>query len=153
MKTLYLLAIALVLISSSACKKSNNTRNEPESQGQKFNLLLKTVTKINNTGREIVTEYIYNAAGQLSEVKMTNNISANKSETVETFYRNAAGRTDSIAYSSKINGVVSIITKTIFKYDFGGKLIFSLHSSNNYTNPPTKDSSVYDYDGAVLQKI
>jgi hypothetical protein len=146
MKTLYLTGLILFLFSLTACKKHNDIQNPQISQGTNFNLLLKTATKVNTTGGQLVNEYNYNSAGRLSSIKTTENYTADTQENVETFYRNSAGRLDSIVFSGKTKGVVSFTAKTVFIYDLTGRIILS-----TYNSTPFKDSSLYSYAGSVLQ--
>jgi hypothetical protein len=148
MKNIFLSGIVISLSFLFSCKKTENE----EQQGVKFNLLLKTVKKSNTTGNSSITAYSYNTNGEIAEIKTADNYSTAATVTTQTFYRNISGSLDSIMYLIKSNGTISFLEKNYFKYDINGKLILSISNSDNYSNPPVKDSSLYNYRGTVLQK-
>lgn len=132
----------------SACKKNEQAII---SQGTHFNLLLKTVSKLNILGGEVIKEYSYNTNNQLIQIRTNSNIPSNPPEDQsEIFYRNSSGQLDSISYSVQSNNFISLQTKTIFVYNPSGKIILSSCKSSQLTTT-FKDSSIYLYSGNILQ--
>lgn len=141
--------ILLLLLTGSACKKE---AAQPESQGTNFDLLQKTVTTYNYSNRQTTVTYSYNTSRQLVKISISDNdpASANVAQT-ETFVRNAAGRLDSSRFESFTNGVLTYLTKTVYTYDAGGKLVLSVQQTPMGTMPYT-DSCLYTYTGNILQE-
>ena len=131
-----------------SCKKETDAN----SQGANFNLLVKTVTKYNQNNAVATSSFTYNTAGLLiqGQYDYTDN-SNNSGANTEKFYRNNQGRLDSITLFATGTGSIPLLTITHFYYDIVNKLILSI-CIDPIGGQPTRDSSVYRYSGAVLQK-
>lgn len=149
MKLLSLSIAFLLLMALNACKKETSINNSD--QGVTYNHLVKTIAKLNPaTGKEIITEYQYNSNNLLSLIKTTDNTSGSSQQYTETFFRNGAGKLDSIVYAG--NGTTAYSSKTWFYYDGSGQLIISKYEFSEAGNLSRKDSSVYEYNGTMLNK-
>ncbi len=147
MKNIFLSFTIISLLFLLSCKKTETD----EQQGVKFNLLLKTVKKL-NAGNNITTSYSYNAKGEIAEIKTVANLPGGSEASLIKYFRNISGTVDSITYSGTTNSNVSFTEKTTFKYNSGGKLFLSIHNIDDHKNAPIKDSSIYNYTGNVLEK-
>lgn len=148
MKNIFIACTVILILLLLSCKKTETI----EQQGVKFNLLLKTVKKLNNTGSTITTTYSYNANGEIAELNTEASLPGGRETSLGKYYRNISGSLDSITYSGTTNGNITYTQNTAFRYNSGGKLFLSIHHINNQVNAPIKDSSIYNYTGNVLEK-
>ena len=142
---LVLLLAAGIMVS---CKKE-----KPASQGTNFNVLLKLVSQDGGTNRKIVYDYTYGPGNVLSKMVTTYyNYSSSPDQFTHYFYRGTGGRLDSLRSLGTTNGQLTYTGRAFFYYGANGLLTMS-----KSITPPTlaagyEDSSVYQYNGTVLQK-
>jgi hypothetical protein len=156
MKNVLLLAGFLCLTAIFfACRKK--TIIPEESQGTRFERLLKTVTKSSNSPYDLITEYSYTTGGQIATIVIRSRdaVTGKASLATETFFRNGSGRIDSIIYKTVSEGSTTESTKTYFYYQPSGTAGYSVFVNETAFNPgesPATDSSLYQYSGNRMIK-
>lgn len=147
-KYYHLILLFLATAGLTACSK-----DKPASQGTNFNLLLKLETRDGGTNRKVINEYSYSPGNILNKVVSTYyNYPASPDQLTQLFYCQTGGRLDSIITTGTASGQVMYSSRSVFYYGNNGQLDVS--KSSALTSPATYqyDSSVYLYNGNILQK-
>jgi hypothetical protein len=147
----YLALFLMILLAAGimvSCKKEKTT-----SQGTNFNLLLKLVSQDGGTNRKIVYDYSYGPGNVLAKMVTTYyNYPSSPDQFTQYFYRGTGGRLDSLLSLGTTHGQLTYTGRAFYFYGANGLLTMS-----KAITPPTlvagySDSSIYQYNGTVLQK-